>query len=204
MKSLCFVFLFTKSVFTMQNSCFYNNIFDVFSCHRLKACHLSETHCEIVASALKSDNSNLVELDMTGNKLQDSGLNILSAGLSSPDCRLETLRWVCWLELLLFNQSFTLLVNKGSQFVWTKIYRSVIDFRNVCFSKWLNDNFYFWLQTDVTDLSKVKLKADRSQVMVERDFLQLFSLHRSNSVSQRRWGDWWWGVRVCVGCQSLW
>uniref|UniRef100_A0A3P9CXM4 NACHT domain-containing protein n=1 Tax=Maylandia zebra TaxID=106582 RepID=A0A3P9CXM4_9CICH len=81
-----------KSVFTMQNSCFYNNIFDVFSCHRLKACHLSETHCEVVASALKSDNSNLVELDMTGNKLQDSGLNILSAGLSSPDCRLETLR----------------------------------------------------------------------------------------------------------------
>ncbi|XP_076744481.1 NACHT, LRR and PYD domains-containing protein 12 isoform X2 [Maylandia zebra] len=65
----------------------------------LKACHLSETHCEVVASALKSDNSNLVELDMTGNKLQDSGLNILSAGLSSPDCRLETLRLEsCWLS----------------------------------------------------------------------------------------------------------
>ncbi|CAI5670894.1 unnamed protein product [Oreochromis niloticus] len=58
----------------------------------LKACELSETHCEVVASALKSDPSHLVELDMSGNSFYDSGLKFLSAGLSSPDCRLETLR----------------------------------------------------------------------------------------------------------------
>ncbi|CAI5670892.1 unnamed protein product [Oreochromis niloticus] len=58
----------------------------------LKACQLLKTHCEVVASALKSDPSILVELDMTGNKLHSSGLKFLSAGLSSPDCRLETLR----------------------------------------------------------------------------------------------------------------
>ncbi|XP_031596458.2 NACHT, LRR and PYD domains-containing protein 12-like [Oreochromis aureus] len=65
----------------------------------LKACQLLKTHCEVVASALKSDPSHLVELDMTGNKLHGSGLKFLSAGLSSPDCRLETLRLEsCWLS----------------------------------------------------------------------------------------------------------
>ncbi|XP_038586246.1 NLR family CARD domain-containing protein 3-like [Micropterus salmoides] len=60
---------------------------------RISGCGLSETHCKVVASALKSNPSHLRELDLTKNKLQDSGLKLLSDNLESPHCRLEILRF---------------------------------------------------------------------------------------------------------------
>ncbi|XP_039459142.1 NACHT, LRR and PYD domains-containing protein 12-like, partial [Oreochromis aureus] len=59
---------------------------------RLTQCRLSETHCEVVASALKTNPSHLTELDMSENNLQESGVKLLCAGLESPNCRLETVR----------------------------------------------------------------------------------------------------------------
>ncbi|CAI5671716.1 unnamed protein product [Oreochromis niloticus] len=59
---------------------------------RLTQCGFSETHYEVVASALKSNPSHLTELDMSENSLQDPAVKLLCAGLESPYCRLETLR----------------------------------------------------------------------------------------------------------------
>uniref|UniRef100_A0A669B4I2 NACHT domain-containing protein n=1 Tax=Oreochromis niloticus TaxID=8128 RepID=A0A669B4I2_ORENI len=59
---------------------------------RLTDCGLSETHCEVVASALKSNPSHLTQLDISVNVMLDSGVKLLCAGLESPNCRLETLR----------------------------------------------------------------------------------------------------------------
>ncbi|XP_029311445.1 protein NLRC3-like [Cottoperca gobio] len=59
----------------------------------LYGCYISETDCEVVASALKSNPSHLRELDLYIISLKDS-VELLSAGLQSPNCRLETLRSV--------------------------------------------------------------------------------------------------------------
>ncbi|KAM9306467.1 NACHT, LRR and PYD domains-containing protein 12-like isoform 7-T10 [Pholidichthys leucotaenia] len=66
----------------------------------LENCGLSEIHCKVVASALKSDRSHLTQLDMSGNwNLKDSAVKVLCSGLESPNCRLEVLRLRrCWLS----------------------------------------------------------------------------------------------------------
>uniref|UniRef100_A0A3B4BPH5 Uncharacterized protein n=1 Tax=Pygocentrus nattereri TaxID=42514 RepID=A0A3B4BPH5_PYGNA len=58
---------------------------------RLSNCNLTEKSCEILASAISSSTSNLRELYLSNNELQDSGVRLLSAGLLNPHCKIETL-----------------------------------------------------------------------------------------------------------------
>ncbi|XP_062394543.1 NACHT, LRR and PYD domains-containing protein 12-like isoform X2 [Sardina pilchardus] len=58
---------------------------------RLADCKLTDKSCKLVASVLRAPNS-LIELDLSYNDVRESGVQLLSKGLSSPHCKLQTLR----------------------------------------------------------------------------------------------------------------
>ncbi|KAI4894390.1 hypothetical protein NFI96_027281, partial [Prochilodus magdalenae] len=57
----------------------------------LDGCYLTKDSCKAICSVLQSANSSLKFLDLNNNDLQDSGVELLSAGLQSSCCKLERL-----------------------------------------------------------------------------------------------------------------
>ncbi|KAF3688115.1 NLR family CARD domain-containing protein 3 CARD15-like protein Caterpiller protein 16.2 [Channa argus] len=54
-------------------------------------CNLTDRCCSCISSVLSLKASGLEELDLSKNKLQDYGMELLSAGLKSPNCQLQKL-----------------------------------------------------------------------------------------------------------------
>ncbi|XP_066537046.1 NACHT, LRR and PYD domains-containing protein 12-like [Hoplias malabaricus] len=59
----------------------------------LAGCNLSTDICDVLTSAVKSPNCYLKELDISNNILQDAGVELISTGLKSSNCKLEILKF---------------------------------------------------------------------------------------------------------------
>ncbi|XP_051746201.1 NACHT, LRR and PYD domains-containing protein 12-like isoform X2 [Ctenopharyngodon idella] len=96
---LVYIMLMSDMVFDEFNPkkftspAYYINLVPAVRCCRkalFDGCGLSDRDCEILSSALQSSNSHLTELDLSNNDLMDSGVKLLSAGLTN--CQLNILR----------------------------------------------------------------------------------------------------------------
>ncbi|KAL1251930.1 hypothetical protein QQF64_019726, partial [Cirrhinus molitorella] len=65
-----------------------------FFCSRLSDCSITEEGYKALASALRSNPSHLIELDLSGNDPGQSGVKELSDLLQDPNCQLKTLRFL--------------------------------------------------------------------------------------------------------------
>ncbi len=77
-----------KNVSSLFVFCFF------FFLYRLNNNSITAEGCAALTSAFNSNPSNLIELDLSGNKLGDSGIQKICLLLTSTECKLEKLKCV--------------------------------------------------------------------------------------------------------------
>ncbi|KAI5086109.1 NACHT, LRR and PYD domains-containing protein 12-like, partial [Silurus meridionalis] len=62
----------------------------MYCAFRLSECNMTVKGCSALLEALRSESSTLRELNLSKNRIQDSGVKLLSAELKKKNCKLET------------------------------------------------------------------------------------------------------------------
>ncbi len=70
----------------------------VLSICRLSGCMVTEEGCGYLSSALSSNPSHLRELDLSYNHPGQSGVQLLKHKLEDPNCSLQILKYVLWVN----------------------------------------------------------------------------------------------------------
>lgn len=92
--------MFSPTNFHTKYSSWYEQVLRLFLTVRVKSaivfyrmieCGVTDEGCAALASALRSNSSQVRELYLSSNKLQHTGLKLLSAGLKGPHCKLKKL-----------------------------------------------------------------------------------------------------------------